>query len=92
MGVPVVLPSNTPDKISTRSDSRRCVVYLDWPGLRRSRSLCKSAAHNASPGGQPSTTPPNAAPWLSPKVVRVNNLPKVLPDMTVAAPVIVARG
>jgi hypothetical protein len=24
---------------------------------------------------------PNAGPWLSPKVVTVNNLPKVLPDM-----------
>src|SRR6476661_7593274 len=33
------------------------------------------------PGGQPSTTQPIAAPWLSPKVVTRNMWPKVLKDI-----------
>ena len=33
------------------------------------------------PGGQPSTMQPIAGPWLSPKVVTVNALPKLLPDI-----------
>ena len=37
IGVPVVFPSNTPDRISTVSDSVRLVVYLLCPGLRLSR-------------------------------------------------------
>ena len=34
MGVPVVAPSNTPERIETASGSCRCVVNLDWPGRR----------------------------------------------------------
>src|SRR5450631_858720 len=40
-----------------------------------------SAAVSASRGGQPSTTQPIAAPWLSPKVVTRNKWPKLLWDM-----------
>src|SRR5690606_32778298 len=36
------------------------------------------------PGGQPSTIQPSAGPWLSPNVVTVNKVPKVLPDMGAA--------
>jgi hypothetical protein len=32
------------------------------------------------PGGQPSITQPMAGPWDSPKVVTVNNFPKLLLD------------
>ena len=32
IGVPVVRPSNTPERICTWSVSRRCVVKRDWPG------------------------------------------------------------
>ncbi len=32
------------------------------------------------PGGQPSTTAPNAGPWLSPKVLTTKLLPKLFPD------------
>ena len=85
MGAPVVRPSKTPERISTSSGSRRWVVCLDWPGLRRSRSRCKSASESASPGGQPSTTPPMAGPWLSPKPVTTKSLPKLLPDIGVAS-------
>ena len=39
-----------------------------------------SASDNSMPGGQPSTTQPSATPWLSPKVVTINDLPNELPD------------
>src|SRR5450755_1969533 len=79
MGVPVVLPSNTPDKMRTVSGSRRWLVYCEVPGRRRSTSACKSASLSSKPGGQPSTTQPSAGPWLSPKLVTVKTRPKVLP-------------
>ena len=79
--MPVVLPSNTPDRISTRSSSCRCVTWRDVPGLRRSSSGWMSASDSVIPGGQPSTTQPIAGPWLSPKDVTVKSLPSVLPDM-----------
>src|SRR5688572_32180398 len=41
-----------------------------------------SASLSAKPGGQPSTMQPCAGPWLSPKLVTVNNVPKVLPDIS----------
>ena len=34
------------------------------------------------PGGQPSTTQPIAGPWLSPKLVTRNSVPRVLPDIS----------
>ena len=40
-----------------------------------------SASLSRRPGGQPSTTQPIAGPWLSPKVVTVNNNPNVSPAM-----------
>jgi hypothetical protein len=40
-----------------------------------------SASDSSSPGGQPSTTPPYAGPWLSPNEVTQYNRPKLLPDM-----------
>src|SRR6185312_1198584 len=84
MGVPVVLPSYTPERISTRSSSRRCVTWRDVPGLRRSRSGWMSASESAIPGGQPSITQPIAGPCDSPKVVTVKSVPRVLPDMVFA--------
>src|SRR5262249_37125636 len=67
--------------IFTSSGSRRWVVKRDWPGRRRSRSCWISAALSGIFGGQPSTTHPIAAPWLSPKVVTRNRWPKVLWDI-----------
>src|SRR6201989_1174630 len=40
-----------------------------------------SASDSEIRGGQPSTTQPIAAPWLSPQVVTRNNWPKLLCDM-----------
>ena len=79
IGVPVVLPSKTPDRMRTVSGSRRWLVNCEVPGRRRSTSACRSACASAKPGGQPSTTQPNAGPWLSPKLVTVKILPKLLP-------------
>src|SRR6185503_13719494 len=84
IGVPVVLPSYTPERISTRSSSRRCVTWREVPGLRRSRSGWMSASESAIPGGQPSITQPIAGPCDSPKVVTVKSVPRVLPDMVFA--------
>src|SRR5687768_3398911 len=81
MGVPVVLPSKTPESISTLSGSRRCVTCRDVPGLRRSRSRWMSSSDKARPGGQPSTTQPMAGPCDSPNDVTQKSLPKVLPDI-----------
>src|SRR5688572_33349059 len=81
MAVPVVRPSYTPDRISTASDSRRCVTWREEPGLRRSSSRWISSFESSSPGGQPSTTPPWAGPCDSPKEVTQNSVPKVLPDI-----------
>ncbi len=72
-------PSNTPERISARSDSRLAVVTALCPGRRRSRSRCTSASDRASPGGTPSITTPTAGPWLSPKVEMTKNSPKQLP-------------
>ena len=89
IGVPVVtcwpLASsvNTPDMIFTASGSCRWVVKRDWPGRRLSRSRWMSAASSGMRGGQPSTTQPIAAPWLSPKLVNRKRWPNVLNDMAV---------
>ena len=81
IGVPVVLPSYTPDRISTASASLRCVTWRDVPGRRRSSSGWMSASDRAMPGGQPSITQPMAGPCDSPKFVTWKRWPKVLPDM-----------
>src|SRR3546814_924745 len=79
IGVPVVSPSKTPERIFTASGSRRWVVKRDWPGLRRSSQCCRSSGARAMPGGTPSTTQPMAGPWLSPQVVKRKVSPKLLP-------------
>src|ERR1700730_126034 len=83
IGVPVVRPSTTPERMRTWSASRRWLTKCDVPLRRRSTSCCRSASLSSSPGGQPSTMHPIAGPWLSPNVVTVNSLPMVLPDMIV---------
>jgi hypothetical protein len=80
MGAPVVLPSNTPERMRT-CRPRAAGWCGATAGARRSRSRCRSASLSASPGGQPSTMPPMAGPWLSPKLVTTKDLPKLLPDM-----------
>src|SRR5690606_24350939 len=80
IGVPVVTPSNTPDRMRTWSGSLRWLVKCEVPVRRRSMSAISSASLMARPGGQPSTTAPSAGPWLSPKVVTTKDLPKLLPD------------
>src|SRR3977135_3816766 len=83
IGVPVVRPSNTPERMRTWSASRGCLTKCAVPLRRRSTSCCRSASLSGRPGGQPSTMQPMAGPWLSPNVVTVNSLPMVLPDMVV---------
>src|SRR3989344_4522265 len=79
MGVPVVLPSKYPERIFILSASFRGVVILLWPGRRLSSATCISSSVIRIPGGQPSTTTPTAPPWDSPKVVILNNCPKLFP-------------
>src|SRR5690348_12704045 len=79
IGLPVVWPSNTPERIFTWSGSRRCVVKRDCPGFRRSSQCWMSRSARGRRGGTPSTTEPIAGPWLSPQVVKRNDVPKLLP-------------
>ena len=79
MGVPVVRPSKTPERISTRSFSARGVVMALCPGRRRSSSFCTSSVARGMPAGVPSTMTPTPAPWLSPNVVTENIRPNELP-------------
>ena len=81
IGVPVVRPSKTPDRMRTWSGSLRWLVWREVPVRRRSRSGWISCSDSSNPGGQPSTMQPSAGPWLSTNVVTVNSLPKVLPDI-----------
>ncbi|MOA56031.1 hypothetical protein D3C78_1799380 [compost metagenome] len=87
IGVPVVLPSYTPDRISTVSGSRRWVTWRLVPGLRRSSSAWMSASDRVMPGGQPSTMQPIPGPWLSPNEVTVNSRPMLLPDIALSLPI-----
>ncbi|MNY14403.1 hypothetical protein D3C86_1475790 [compost metagenome] len=73
IGVPVLLPSNVPDKIWTVSLSLRCVVIFDCPGLRLSSSDWIKSRSTGSCAGQPSKITPMATPCDSPKVVMRNN-------------------
>src|SRR5687768_9892629 len=82
MGVPVVRPSKTPDNKRTTSASCLWLTNFEVPVRRRSTSACRSASLSSRPGGHPSTMQPSAGPWLSPKVVTANSLPKVLPDIS----------
>ena len=89
IGVPVVTcrPESsstiTPERIRASSGSRRWVVKREVPGRLRLSSAWISAASSGMRGGQPSTTHPIPAPWLSPKVVTRKRWPKVLCDMGV---------
>src|SRR5271165_335078 len=78
---PVASSVMTPERMRASSGSRRCVVKRDEPGRRRSRSAWMSAASSGRRGGQPSTTQPIPAPWLSPNVVTRKRWPKLLCDM-----------
>src|SRR3989338_10533538 len=78
IGVPAVLPSNTPLNISTLSASFLGLITSLCPGDLLSSSFCTSSSLSSSPAGQPSTTTPIALPWLSPHVVILNRLPNVL--------------
>src|SRR6188768_2033123 len=86
IGVPVVLPSNTPERMRTWSGSWRWVVKREVPGRRLSRKGWISASLSASPGGQPSTTAPSAGPCDSPQVVKRKTRPKVLKDILPLSP------
>src|SRR5688572_12678713 len=81
IGVPVVFPSNTPDRIFTTSPSRRWLTNCEVPVRRRSTSSWMSPSPRGRPGGQPSTMQPSAGPWLSPNVVTVKSRPMELPDI-----------
>src|SRR5215211_2852485 len=81
IGVPVVRPSNTPERICTWSASWRADETLLWPTRRRSSSRWISASPISSPAGQPSTTQPTAGPCDSPQVVMRNAWPKLLPGI-----------
>src|ERR1700761_9523185 len=65
----------------TRSGSCRWVVKRAWPGLRRWSHCWMSGSLKGRRGGTPSTTQPIAGPWLSPKVVKRNRVPKGFEDM-----------
>src|SRR6185295_10899554 len=82
IGVPVVTPSNTPDRILTVSGSWRWVTKRDWPGRRLSSQTWMSASASGMRGGTPSTTQPIAGPWLSPQVVKRKRWPKLLKDIS----------
>ena len=81
MGVPVDLPSNTPDRIFTASGSLRWVVFLFCPGRRLSSQTCSISGLISTFGGQPSTVAPKAGPWLSPQVVTRKRWPKLFMDI-----------
>src|SRR5262245_1200229 len=90
--MPVVLPSNTPLRISGRSDSLRGDEISLCAGRRRASSGSRSASESDSPAGTPSTTTPSAAPCDSPNVAMRRISPKLLlaiaggPQRTLAGP------
>ena len=83
MEVPSVTPSKTPERISGRSSSLRCVVIFDCPGFRLCKSGIKSSTPSGSPGGQPSMIATYPGPWLTPDVVTLNSSPNEFPGMMV---------
>jgi hypothetical protein len=82
IGVPSVVPSNTPDRISGVFGSRRAVSKTP-EGFAVLNAAVKSSEVSGIPAGHPSTTTPIAAPWLSPNVVTLKIIPNVFPDMAV---------
>jgi hypothetical protein len=81
MGVPVVIPSKTPDMMTALSGSLRGVLACDPPGRLRFNIAWIISSSRGILGGQPSITTPTPLPWDSPHVVILNNVPKVLPGM-----------
>ena len=79
IAVPLVLPSKTPERISTRSPSLRAVLPNPCPGLLRSRKAWIFSSVRESPAGQPSITTPRAGPWDSPKLAMRKSFPKIFP-------------
>ena len=62
MGVPVVFPSNTPDKIVTLSSSLRGVEKLVCPGFLLFKNSWISSSAKVRPEGHPSMTTPMPLP------------------------------
>src|SRR4030042_6427746 len=85
MGVPVVFPSKTPERILTRSLSFRGLVPNPWPGFLLSISLWRSSSESSNLGGQPSMTTPRALPWDSPHVVTLKSDPIEFPPISSSA-------
>ena len=65
----------------------RCVTKRDWPGRRLSIQTWMSASLRARRGGVPSTTQPIADPWLSPQLVNLKRVPKLLPAIDDHSPI-----
>ena len=78
MGLPIVTPSWTPERISHASGSLRGVTIRLCPGRLRSSSTWISSRVMGRRGGTPSTTQPTPAPCDSPNVVTRKLTPKVL--------------
>ena len=77
MAVPVVWPFTTPESSWTRSASTRGVERPSPRARRLSMQAAMNASSTGTPAAMPSSTPPMARPWLSPKMVSANALPKV---------------
>ena len=88
MGVPVVLPSNTPERISTTSPSCRAVVNLLCPGFLLFKYAWISASSRGRPAGHPSTTTPTPFPWDSPQADTLNIVPNVDPAICAYLPIL----
>src|SRR5438093_8935771 len=84
IGVPRLVPSNTPERISTWSASFLWVVIALCPGRRRSSSTCTACSLTGSPGGMPSTSTPTAGPCDSPNVLTRNSRP-IVDDIRLAS-------
>src|SRR5699024_166579 len=78
MGVPVVWPATTPDRMRISSASTRAVESPSPRARRLSIRAARAAWSTGTPAAIPSRTAPTPAPWLSPKMVRPRALPKVL--------------
>jgi len=81
MGVPVVIPSNTPDMIMALSGSFRLVLADELPGFLRSIMGWIMVSSRGIRGGHPSMTTPTPFPWDSPQVVILKNFPNVFPGI-----------
>src|SRR5699024_8154774 len=69
MGVPVVWPATTPDRMRISSASTRAVESPSPRARRLSIRAARAAWSTGTPAAIPSRTAPTPAPWLSPKMV-----------------------